>query len=90
MNFNIPESLKIISSKISINSTGKLVNFSQSQLGGCTDGGNISIPSKYNGDGSEIDGDFLLFIGSMNDTVSGTLAYATFCVLGNFLLLLAS
>lgn len=83
LNFIIPQAVRILSSKIQINSTGQMNNFTAGQLNSCKDGGNITISSKYNGSGV-IDADFLYFVGSVNEPSQGYLAYASYCVLGNF------
>ena len=83
INFVLPESVRLLSSKLQIRSTGKLGKFRDGELNYCDDSNKMTIPSSYYTNDSH-DADFILFAGSFNST-AGTIAYATFCVLGNFL-----
>ena len=63
--------------KVTSNSIIPAFNASQT---GCDDEGNLTVDSKYATNTTQ--GDFLLLVGALNDSNSGTLAYATYCVLG--------
>ena len=80
--FILPESVRLLSSKLQIKSSGKLGQFRNGELIHCDDDNKMTIPNEYYSN-TEHDADFILFAGSFNSN-AGTIAYATFCVLGNF------
>ena len=79
MNFVLPEAISQLKSFIKIDSANYLPAFGDT-LDGCVDSGNIIIPEMYKTDSS--DGDFLIFIGVIDDDQNGTLGYATYCSIG--------
>lgn len=79
MNFILPASIKILESKLKVKSNSIIPSFDGVDLG-CNDEGNLDIDAKYKTQTTE--GDFLLFVGVINEPDSGTLAYATFCAQG--------
>lgn len=82
IDFVLPESIRLLSSKLQIRSNGKLGKFYNGELNYCDDDNKMTIPNSYYTK-SEHDADFILFAGSFNSN-TGTIAYATFCVLGIF------
>ena len=80
MNFVLPESIRLLSSKLQIKSTGKLGKFQEQNLRACNDSGKMTIPSSYYSN-QEHDADFILFAGSFNLN-SDTIAYASACSIG--------
>ena len=79
MNFVIPESLKILSSKLKVNSNQIIPAFDPG-WNYCDDQGKLTITDSYKT--NTTDGDFLLFLGVVNKPNEGYLAYATFCFVG--------
>ena len=79
MNFVLPASIKILESKLKVKSNSIIPSFDGVDMG-CNDDGNLDIDAKYKTQTTE--GDFLLFVGVINEPDSGTLAYATFCAQG--------
>ena len=79
--FVLPESIKILESRLKVTSNSIIPAFDPA-FNGCDDDGKLTVDAKYKTDTTA--GDFLLLVGVINEPDSGTLAYATFCVLGNF------
>ena len=79
-NFIISESIRQISSKLKINSNGKLGPLLEEDLNNCIEDNNINIPNTYFSN-NEYDTDFILFSSSYNSDDS-SLAYAYSCILG--------
>jgi hypothetical protein len=75
----IPAGVAILESKIKVKSNSIIPAF-DGVAHSCDDEGKISIAEKYKTETTE--GDFLLFMGVMNEPNDSTLAYATFCVVG--------
>jgi hypothetical protein len=79
LKFVIPVAVEILESRLKVTSNSIIPAFNASQAG-CDDDGKLTVDSKYATNTTQ--GDFLLLIGALNETSSGTLAYATYCVLG--------
>lgn len=79
----MPEALRILSQKLSVTSNQIIAQFSPSD-NYCNDGGKITVSESYAT--QTTNADFILFVGTFNDASSGTLAYATYCLLGIFLI----
>lgn len=83
LNFVIPVAVKILESRMKVTSNSIIPAFNASSTG-CDDEGKLTVDAKYATQTTQ--GDFLLLIGALNETNSGTLAYATYCVLGKIFL----
>jgi hypothetical protein len=79
MNFVLPETIFQLKSLIKIDS-GKFLPAFGDNLDSCTDDGNIIIPEMYRNETSV--GDFLIFIGVVDDDQESFLGYATYCIKG--------
>lgn len=80
MNFVIPEGVRILKSKLRVNSN-KIIPTFNSHF--CDDKGTLSNSDSYAS--STTQGDFLLFLGAVNKSDGSSVASASFCVLGIFL-----
>lgn len=80
--FVLPEAIRILESRLKVTSNSIIPAFNATQHG-CDDDGNLTVDSKYASQSTS--GDFLLLVGVINEQNSGTLAYATYCVLGRWL-----
>ena len=82
MNFVIPEGVRVLQSKLKVNSNQTIPAFNPTN-NYCDDNGLLTFDSKYQNGTTE--GDFILFLGVTNKPSEGYLAYATFCLLGKYL-----
>ena len=81
MNFIIPEGVRILQSKLKVNSNQIIPAFDPNYHW-CDDNGLFTFDSSYKTSTNE--GDFILFLGVRNKPNESYLAYATFCYSGNF------
>ena len=79
MNFVIPEGIRVLESKLKVNSNQIIPAFDP-EANYCDDNGLLSFNSSYKNGTTE--GDFILFLGVTNAPSEGYLAYATFCLVG--------
>lgn len=77
MNFVIPEGVRILKSKLKVNSSKIIPQFNAD---GCDDNGKLTNSNTYSS--STTQGDFVLFLGVVNKPSESFLAYASYCVLG--------
>ena len=77
--FIIPHGVRILRNKLKVNSNSIIPPF-DTVNSGCDDNGLIKISKSYNTQTTE--GDFLLFLGVINEPNDWYLAYASYCVLG--------
>jgi hypothetical protein len=83
--FVIPEGIRILKEKLMVRSASVIPKFNPFAFNtNCNDdqgnGPNINIRSNYHTRVTR--GDFLLYVGVINDPNDNTLAYASFCVRG--------
>lgn len=78
--FVLPAAVNIFQKLIKVKSNSIIPAFDPVQ-NYCDDEGKITIDAKYKTQTTT--GDFILFAGVFDNEDDGTLAYATFCVLGN-------
>jgi hypothetical protein len=77
VNFVIPEGIRILQSKLKVTSNQLIPAFNSSY---CNDGGTLTNSATYNS--STTNADFVLFLGAVDNSNEGYLAYATYCLLG--------
>ena len=80
LNFVIPEGVRILKTKLKVNSNQVIPAFDPDR-NYCDDNGRLTFDTKYKN--GTTDGDFILFLGVANAPSEGYLAYATFCLLGS-------
>lgn len=73
----IPTGTAILESRLKVTSNGKIPAFDPNSAG-CHDGNILTIDSSTYSS-SETDGDFVLFLGVVNESEQGYLAYASYC-----------
>jgi hypothetical protein len=84
-NLVIPEMIRKLQMRLQVTSAQFIPSFDP-VWNWCHDSGKINTSESYKTQSTNAD--FILFLGVHNDAGSGTLAYATFCVLGRRILCL--